>query len=241
MSKGKPRGPLLAIDTSTLNAGLAVYGAGGVEAEVQWRAGRAQTAALLTTIDYLLRLAGHELAALGAVAIASGPGAFNGLRVGMSTAKGLAYGLGLPLLAVPTLDATAYPYRDVGRPIRAVAAAGRGRLVSALYRGDRGQTRRAGDYLNATLEQLAASIVEPTIVVGELEEDQVTALRALAPSVSIPTPALRLRRATSIAEIAWSRFQAEDHDDPAVAEPVYAHRKSGEAADALQSALQERI
>lgn len=224
MSNAEPRPPLLAIDTSTESAGIALYGAAGVVADLHWRAGRAQTASLLTTIDRLLRLARLEPADLGAVAVATGPGSFNALRVGLSTAKGLAYGLELPVVGVPTLDATAYTHRAAGRPIRAVVAAGRDRLASALYRVEGGWARREGDYANQSLEECANVIIEPTLVVGELTEEQAMALRSLAPTVVVPTSALRTRRAASIAELAWARLESGEQDEPATLEPIYVHR-----------------
>ena len=94
-----PGGALLAIDTSTLAAGLALYRDGAPLAELQWPAGRAQTTAVLHEIDRLLGLAGLTVADLAAVAVATGPGSFNGLRVGLSTAKGLVFALAINLAA----------------------------------------------------------------------------------------------------------------------------------------------
>ncbi len=225
--------PLLAIDTSTLQAGLAVYGEDGPLAELTWPAGRAQTAALLDAIDRLLALAGLRATDLGAVAVATGPGSFNGLRVGLSTAKGLAFARGLPLIGIPTLDATAYPHIGAGRPVRAVLAAGRGRLVSALYRwqGDSPPygLRRAGEYENTSPEGLAALIVEPTILCGELDGATARTLATLAPVARIAAPALRPRRPGSLAELARERARRGDYDDPALLEPVYLHGPGGQA------------
>ena len=227
-----PGGALLAIDTSTLAAGLALYRDGAPLAELQWPAGRAQTTAVLHEIDRLLGLAGLTVADLAAVAVATGPGSFNGLRVGLSTAKGLVFALGLPLLGVPTLDATAYPHAAGGRPVRAVLAAGRGRLVSALYRWGEGAPRRAGDYANTSADGLAALIVEPTLVCGEIDAPLAGRLAALASAAQLPPPALRGRRAACLAELAWARLRRGEADDPAELEPVYLHPASTVAADA---------
>lgn len=223
MSIGEPPRPLLAIDTSTRQAGVAVYAAGALPAELGWCAGRAQTAALLGEIDRCLALASLTPAGLGAVAVATGPGSFNALRVGLSTAKGLAFALGLPLVGVPTLDVTAYPHGAGGRPVRAVLAAGRGRLVSALYRWQDGATRRVGDYSNTSVEELAATIVEPTLLCGELDPDVAARLATLAPAAQLAPPALRGRRAAALAELAWGRLRAGDTDDPAALQPLYVH------------------
>lgn len=215
--------PLLAIDTSTLVAGLALYGEEGPLAELIWPAGRAQTTALLGEVDRLLALCGLRPPDLGAVAVATGPGSFNALRVGLSTAKGLAFALAVPLIGVPTLDATAYPHASGGRPVRATLAAGRGRLVSALYRWDGDGPRRVGDYANTTLEGLAALVLEPTLVCGELAGEAARQLTTLAPAAQLPPPAARGRRPAALAELAWGRLRDGETDDPATLEPVYLH------------------
>lgn len=215
--------PLLAIDTSTGVAGIALYGHDGVLAEASWMAGRAQTVSVLREIDRLCALSNLQPDDLGAVAVATGPGSFNGMRVGISTAKGLAFALGLPLLGVPTLDATAYPHGDAGYPVRAALLAGRGRYVSALYRWQEGTLRRVGDYANTTLAELAALLVEPTLVCGELPHDHLAEWRAQTPLARLVPPTLNMRRASCLAEIAWQRHRRGEADDQATLEPVYLH------------------
>jgi tRNA threonylcarbamoyladenosine biosynthesis protein TsaB len=235
----EPAGALLAIDTSTLAAGLALYRDVGVLAELQWPAGRAQTAALLAEVERLLALAGLAVGELGAVATATGPGSFNGLRVGMSAAKGLAFALGVPLVGIPTLDATAYPHGGAGRPIRAVLAAGRGRFVSALYRWQDGATVRAGDYANTTLDGLAALLVEPTLVCGEVGAGETRRLAELAPLAQVVSPALGLRRAACLAELAWGQLRRGESDDVDRLEPIYLHGPAGgESPDAAAQPAQ---
>lgn len=230
MSAPEPgqRGPLLALDTSTLTAGIALYGATGLLAETSWSAGRAQTTATLAEVARLLDLAGLRPSDLGAVAAATGPGAFNGLRVGLSTAKGLCFALGLPLIGVPTLDAVAYPHGDGGHPVRAVIAAGRGRFVSALYDWPEGRFGRASDYANTTLDELAELIAGPTLVCGELPLDRLAAWREHAPEALLTSPTLNARRAGCLAELAWGRLRRGEWDDADQLEPVYLHAPPAE-------------
>src|SRR5512138_2392353 len=105
---------LLAIDTSTTQTGLACYDASGVLGECVWHSGRDHTAQLLPQLTLLLRHIGRASSAISAIAIALGPGSWSGLRVGMSTAKGLALARGLPLVGVGTLDALAYQHQRRG-------------------------------------------------------------------------------------------------------------------------------
>ena len=96
--------------------------------------------------------------------------------------------------------------------------AGRGRFVSALFRWQDGATVRAGDYANTTLDGLAALIVEPTLVCGEVGTGEARRLAELAPIARVVCPALGLRRGES--------------DDPDRLEPVYLHGPAGGAGGA---------
>ena len=97
-----PNGTLLAIDTATSRVVVA-RGAfdGTLEDAAGWPAGYRHGESLLPAIERLLAPAGGR-AAIGAVVVGTGPGAFTGLRVGIATAKGLAHGLGCPIVGVPT-------------------------------------------------------------------------------------------------------------------------------------------
>ena len=104
-------GALLAIDTATSRVVVARGASDGVlEDAASWEAGYRHGEALLPSIERVLAPAGGR-AAIGAIVVGTGPGAFTGLRVGIATAKGLAHGLGCPIVGVPTGAAllAAYP------------------------------------------------------------------------------------------------------------------------------------
>src|SRR3954452_1035151 len=88
---------LLAIDTSTESVGLAVTD-GAQLRDYQWLAEREQTTTVMREIERLLESAGVDRTRLTAIAVATGPGMFSGLRVGLAIAKGLHIGLGIPLI-----------------------------------------------------------------------------------------------------------------------------------------------
>lgn len=102
MSGALVSGSLLAIDTATSRVVVARGAADGtLEDAATWEAGYRHGEALLPSIERLLTPVGGR-AAIGAVVVGTGPGAFTGLRVGIATAKGLAHGLGCPIVGVPT-------------------------------------------------------------------------------------------------------------------------------------------
>src|SRR3954470_8799467 len=118
---------LLAIDTSNDFAGVALWDEHGLRAEATWHAGRQHTEQVLPQIDLLLRHVGAAAAQVEAIAVATGPGSWSGLRAGMSLAKALAIGRDRPLIGISTLDALAFGQRKAGLPVLAVVRLGRDR------------------------------------------------------------------------------------------------------------------
>src|SRR5574342_1070022 len=142
---------LLAVDTATRNAGVALYNTEGIQAEITWRSRENHTVELTAQIAHLLELGKTAKKDLKAIGVALGPGSFTGLRVGMSVAKGVAFALSIPIIGIPTLDAIAYAHVSQPLPIYAVLVAGRGRYTVARYAAKDGFAVRVGDYalLNA--------------------------------------------------------------------------------------------
>ncbi len=213
---------LLAIDTSTSIAGLALYDQDGLHAEQMWRSLDNHTVELMPYVVRACEQQGLQPAALRAVAVATGPGSFTGLRVGLSIAKGLALAMHLPILGVPTLDASAHGHSSVALPVRAVLPAGRGRWCSALYQGTARNWQRCSEYALLDASALVASLKERTLICGEIDAALTRLLReAAAPFAVIASPALAMRRAGCLAELAWQRFVNGEQDDLASLQPIY--------------------
>jgi tRNA threonylcarbamoyladenosine biosynthesis protein TsaB len=215
---------LLAIDSSTDQAGVALYD-GQLLAELTWTAGRTQTTSLLSEVDHLIHLQRLTLNDIAAIAVATGPGAFSGLRVGFGIAKGLSLARDLPLLGVPTLDAAALPWSTQPAPVVAVVLAGRGRIVWAEYGRVDGAWSQTAPPLNGTPADLIARCAEfasGATVTGELGDALTTELMLL-PGITVPGGPLRLRRPGSVAELAWGRYIRGESDDSASLAPVYLH------------------
>lgn len=106
---------ILALDTSTRTVGLGLYDGHQVLYESIWSGGDYHTVELAPAVADAFRKTGLEISALGALAVALGPGSFTGLRVGLALAKGLALARKLPLVGVPTLDYLAAAQPGPGR------------------------------------------------------------------------------------------------------------------------------
>ena len=115
MNNSTALGPttLLALDTATTGCSVCVWRDGpGVGGEVLAREAqemaRGQAQELMVMVDRVLNAAGIAPAALDAVAVTRGPGAFTGLRIALAAARGFAVALGVPCVGVTTLEAVAH-------------------------------------------------------------------------------------------------------------------------------------
>ena len=130
---------LLAIDTATHLAGIALHDAHGSRGMIQWRTARNHTVELLPNIVALLAQTDVSARGVHAIVVANGPGSYTGLRIGLSVAKGFCLAHGAALVAVPTLAVSAHTYEPndpsagSGQVLCAMLQAGRGRLAVQVY------------------------------------------------------------------------------------------------------------
>src|SRR5438876_5038397 len=124
---------LLALDTSTSTAGVALFDSQRVVSETTWQAGREHSTRLLVEVEAALERIGRTVQELTGLVVARGPGSFTGVRVALSVAKGMAAGLSIPLWGVSSLNVLAHAADEADLPVRAVLEAGRGRYATALY------------------------------------------------------------------------------------------------------------
>jgi tRNA threonylcarbamoyladenosine biosynthesis protein TsaB len=225
MAQDKANGaPVLVIDTSGQQTGIALYD-GRLLSTRSWPAARTQTTSLLAEIHHLLDSARVDIRNVAAIGVATGPGPFTGLRVGVSLAKGFHLATGAPLLAVSTLEAAALPFATCGRPIVAVVNAGRGRLVWAWYEPQSDGLRETRPPRNGEIADLIAelAIVPEVVVTGELDDAQIDQITQQS-EVEIPVATIRVRQPAALAELTWRRWQRGESDDATALEPVYLSR-----------------
>jgi tRNA threonylcarbamoyladenosine biosynthesis protein TsaB len=126
---------VLAIDTSTMLGGIAVCDdSAGMIAEVRLNVKSTHSERLMAEIDHILKQSALSISDMDVFAIAVGPGSFTGLRIGLSTAKGLSYATGRPIVAVPTLEAFAWNFPFSRYPVCTLLDARRKEVYAALFR-----------------------------------------------------------------------------------------------------------
>ncbi len=212
----------LAIDTSTNTASLALVQDDEVLAELTWRCGQNHSTQLLPNLSHLINQTKVSLQSASCIIVARGPGSYNGLRVGISTAKGLAYSLGIPIIGVSTLEVAAYQQAGRGLPVCPIFGAGRGEIATAMYQmKDNEWCQLTAEHIT-TVEALCSQINNKTVFCGEFVSSIAEQLRrGLKQKAIIPSPALELRRASFLAELGLKRFKAGDYDNPATLQPLY--------------------
>ena len=196
-------------------------------AELTWRCGKNHSTELLPQLTHLLNLNKANLQSTTAIVVARGPGSFNGLRVGISTAKGLAFSLGIPIIGVSTLEVEAYQHAETGLPICPILSAGREEIATAMYQKKHNEWRQLITEHITTVDTLCSQITTKTIFCGEFTPFVTTQLRKqLKQKAIIPPSAALLRRAGFLAELGQQRLKAGNYDDPASLQPLYLRRPS---------------
>ncbi|MFC1957951.1 tRNA (adenosine(37)-N6)-threonylcarbamoyltransferase complex dimerization subunit type 1 TsaB [Chloroflexota bacterium] len=212
----------LAIDTSTDTASLALLRDSEVLAELTWRCGQSHSTQLLPNLHHLLNQSQLSLESASCIIIARGPGSYNGLRVGISAAKGLAFSLGIPLIGINSLEAEAYQHAETGLPVCPIFNAGREEIAAAMYQKKNNRWRQLTAEHITTVDALCSEITTRTVFCGEFVPIIAASLKKqLKQKAVILPPAAGLRRAAFLAELGLKRFKANDYDNPATLQPIY--------------------
>lgn len=180
---------LLAIDTATDQASVALGVPGSEPLEENIVGARRHAAVLLPMIQSLLVRAGASLNDVRGIVLSDGPGSFTGLRVGASAAKALVQARNLPLWVAPSLQVRAAGVAKDGSVILAVSSALRGEIYAAVYRflPDRIDTELIPSVRRP--EDLTAGALRPDAVVGEAPPDILSDLETWSgrPVIGPPT------------------------------------------------------
>jgi len=157
---------ILALETATHALSAALLRGETLLAEESAGGGRAAAETLLPCIDAILRKAGFAPGDVEAFAVSVGPGSFTSLRVGIATAKGLAFGSGCPVAPVRTLAALALAAGPGDEPAIAMLDARRGELYAAAFQSDASQPAPLLPEGVYTPEEIVAAITAPCRLAG---------------------------------------------------------------------------
>ncbi len=242
---------LLALDTSTHQASVALCDEQTLYGEYTWQIGSNHSVELLERIQRLVVVdCGSSLQAIDGVTVAIGPGSFNGVRVAVATAKAFAFALHKPLVGVSTLEIIAAQQDKWRGPVCSILEAGRSELYAACYlfdeRDSNGEIthhiRQLSEYLMLSPQQLVTHLsehmnqwagvpgkrqVSPILFCGELSETTRQVIYEQMQGKSLFNDNLQAtRRASSLALLAIQRLDEGKIEDPMLLEPLYLRRPS---------------
>lgn len=206
---------VLSVETSTLAGGVALLDGDRLVAEYVLDVSVTHSERLMATIERALQDARWQAEDLQGLVAAVGPGSFTGLRIGVSTVKGLAFALELPIAAVPTLDALASRLPFAALAVCPVLDARKGEVYASRYRWDGTGMQRDWEYLAVSPAELAARLVEPTILVGS------GATAIASPHARLAPPRLHVPSPGAVAFLGLERLRAGDVVKPAELTPLY--------------------
>ena len=215
----------LAIDTATGTAILALIQNGKVQAEATWSCPQSHTTQLLPRLVDLLQQNKLSLQSTNCIIVNRGPGSYNGLRVGISTAKGLAFSLGIPIIGINALELEAYQHAETDLPICPILNAGREEIATAVYqKKDNEWSQLTAEYIT-TVDQLCSQITTKTIFCGEFVPSIADRLRKqLKQKAVIFPPTTESQRANLLARLGQLRIEADEYDNPVTLQPLYLRR-----------------
>jgi tRNA threonylcarbamoyladenosine biosynthesis protein TsaB len=213
---------VLGIETSTTQGGVAIIGPDGVLCEAVLNVEVTHSERLLPAIDRALGEARVSLEDLGGIAVSIGPGSFTGLRIGLSTAKGLVYATGLSLVGVPTLEAMAWTLPTARWQICPVLDARKQEIYTALFRHDATGVHRIMEDAAMAPEALCRLIRNPTLFLGDGMKTYGALFRErLGERMLLPPMASRGARPACVAELGRERLLRGEHDVPETLVPRY--------------------
>lgn len=161
---------ILALDSTAVTASAALWRDGALVAQYMLNSGHTHSTTLLPMIRHMLNTAGVSVENIDCMACSVGPGSFTGIRIGIATVKGLAFGTDKPCVGVSSLEAMAYGMRSVNGIVCPVINARRTQYYSALFRVQDGVVTRLTEddvILGADMDAVLAPYDEPIYLSGD--------------------------------------------------------------------------
>ena len=225
----------LSIETSDYVGGVALIRDGRPVVEVGLASKETHSRRLMVIIKWSMQRLGADWSDLDLIAVSLGPGSFTGLRIGLATAKGLAFALGLPLIGVPTLDALAsHVVACRGDLVCPVLDARKSQVYTALYQiRNSGELEKISQYKAIFPEELADFVPYGQRVLllgGGLLLYQDIFVNGLGNrAVIVPSHIAHVRAASVgiMAELRWQKDRRSD--DFKTLKPIYVRLSEAEA------------
>ena len=219
---------ILAVETSTVLGGLAVTVDDSLIAESRLNVRVTHSERLLGEIAHIMNRSSLVIGDIDIFGISIGPGSFTGLRVGLSTVKGLAFATGKPVVAVPTLEAFAWHLPFCIHHVCPLLDARRGEVYAAVFEWNGDGFRRRMTECALPAEALIPQVSERTVFLGEGALRYRQTLERLGDRAifghlhhMVPSPA-------AVALLCRKKALQNDYENPVTLSPFYIRRSEAE-------------
>ncbi|NOZ24699.1 MAG: tRNA (adenosine(37)-N6)-threonylcarbamoyltransferase complex dimerization subunit type 1 TsaB [Nitrospirae bacterium] len=220
----------LAVDTSTPVGGVSLYGSdSGLVGEVRLGIRQTHSEQLMKAVDFLLKSSKTGIDEIDFYTIAIGPGSFTGLRVGLSTVKGLSFATGRPVAAVSTLEAFASSLAFTEKLICPLLDARKKEVYGGLFRWTGEGLQKVAPEAALDIRSILALINEETVFAGSgaiLYKDVI--MDILGESARFPHESLMHPLPTALAAAGLHKAERGEFSDPVTLTPVYLRRSEAE-------------
>lgn len=169
-NKGKVKKMILAIDSSSLVATVGIISENAIIAEYTVNLKKTHSQTLLCMIDEIFKMTGIPKSDIKAIAISDGPGSFTGLRIGASTAKGIAMALNIPIITVSSIELMAYNYNHCNKMICPIMDARRNHVYTGLFMCEEDEMTTIVEPCTIPMEELVQVVKKhnkKTIFIGD--------------------------------------------------------------------------
>ena len=220
---------ILALDTATQSCSVAVVDQHRLMAEATTLRSETHSVHLMQMIDGVLQMAGVRLDTLDGFAVTRGPGSFTGLRIGISTVKGLVETTGKPLVGVSTLRTLAGQGADGSRLICPIIDARKSEVYFSRYRYREGLLEQVVDMQASPIEKAIEGIDEPCLFVGDgalLYKGVI--LDAIGRNAHFAPTFQQTLRASTVAFLSMEKFIRQDTDNIETFVPYYIRKSDAE-------------
>jgi len=224
---------ILAIETSTMLGGVAIADdSAGLIAEVRLNVKSTHSERLMTEIDHVLKQSFLKISDIDVFAIAVGPGSFTGLRIGLSTAKGLAYATGKPIVSVPTLEAFAWNFPYCRYPVCTLLDARKKEVYAAVFRWEDAGFVRLIDEISISVDSLVGKAEFPDekiLFAGEgaiLYKNEITEL--MGDGALFASPEKMSLSPANVASLGLKKASQKDFSEPVSLVPFYIRSSEAE-------------
>jgi tRNA threonylcarbamoyladenosine biosynthesis protein TsaB len=223
--------PILALETATLVSSVALANSDTLVAELTLQTKMTHSEQLMPHVATVLEMAQVTLTDLSAIAVSIGPGSFTGLRIGLATAKALAYALKIPIIGVPTLEALAFGCSLPGIYLASLLDAQKNNVYQAVFQRQAEGWREVIPVhvlsCSEALDELAA-LSQPVAMLGEgaiLYQQQI---KERGGNLFLPPPHLLMPRAGNVAFLGQQLLQQSVQQGVMTLEPLYIRRSEAE-------------